>query len=283
MKIAISAESTIDMPKELLNQYDIHTVPFTVLLGDEAKLDGELPVSEIIEYVNKTKILPKTSAVNQAQFEEHFSNLLKDYDAIVHFSLSSCISSACENAKAVAKNMKNVYVVDTKSLSSGIGLLAIYASKLAKKGVDPKEIAERCEKRVPHVQASFVLARLDYLYKGGRCSALQLFGSNLLKLRVQILLKDGQMKPAGKYRGNMDNCIRNYVNDTLKTFDNPDLSEVFITSTTATPEQNEMVREILADHGFKHIMATNAGATITSHCGENTLGILFINDGLSDD
>lgn len=283
MKIAISAESTIDMPKELLNQYDIHTVPFTVLLGDEAKLDGELPVSEIIEYVNKTKILPKTSAVNQAQFEGHFSNLLKDYDAIVHFSLSSCISSACENAKAVAKNMKNVYVVDTKSLSSGIGLLAIYASKLAKKGVDPKEIAERCEKRVPHVQASFVLARLDYLYKGGRCSALQLFGSNLLKLRVQILLKDGQMKPAGKYRGNMDNCIKNYVNDTLKTFDNPDLSEIFITSTTATPEQNEMVREILADHGFKHIMTTNAGATITSHCGENTLGILFINDGLSDD
>lgn len=283
MKIAISAESTIDMPKELLNQYDIHTVPFTVLLGDEAKLDGELPVSEIIEYVNKTKILPKTSAVNQAQFEGHFSNLLKDYDAIVHFSLSSCISSACENAKAVAKNMKNVYVVDTKSLSSGIGLLAIYASKLAKKGVDPKEIAERCEKRVPHVQASFVLARLDYLYKGGRCSALQLFGSNLLKLRVQILLKDGQMKPAGKYRGNMDNCIKNYVNDTLKTFDNPDLSEIFITSTTATPEQNEMVREILADHGFKHIMITNAGATITSHCGENTLGILFINDGLSDD
>ena len=283
MKIAISAESTIDMPKELLNQYDIHTVPFTVLLGDEAKLDGELPVSEIIEYVNKTKILPKTSAVNQAQFEGHFSNLLKDYDAIVHFSLSSCISSACENAKAVAKNMKNVYVVDTKSLSSGIGLLAIYASKLAKKGVDPKEIAERCEKRVPHVQASFVLARLDYLYKGGRCSALQLFGSNLLKLRVQILLKDGKMKPAGKYRGNMDNCIKNYVNDTLKTFNNPDLSEIFITSTTATPEQNEMVREILADHGFKHIMITKAGATITSHCGENTLGILFINDGLSDD
>lgn len=283
MKIAISAESTIDMPQELLDLYDIHTVPFTVLLGDETRLDGQLPVSEIIDYVNKTKILPKTSAVNRDQFETHFNELLKSYDAIVHFSLSSGISSAYENAKAVAQNMENVYVVDTKSLSSGIGLLAIYASKLIKKGLSAKEIAEKCEKRVPSVQASFVLARLDYLYKGGRCSALQLFGSNLLKLRIQIVLKDGQMKPAGKYRGNMDVCIRNYVNDTLKLYDNPDLSEVFITSTTATDEQNEAVREILESYGFKHIMITNAGATITSHCGENTLGILYINDGEHDD
>jgi len=283
MKIAISAESTIDMPKELLAQYDIHTLPFTVILGDEVKLDGEFPVSHIIDYVNKTKVLPKTSAVNQAQFEEHFSRLLNEYDAIIHVSLSSGISCACENAKAVAARMENVYVIDSQSLSSGIGLIAIYASKLVKKGYAPEEIVKKCEERVPHVQASFVLARLDYLYKGGRCSALQLFGSNILKLRIQILVKDGKMKPAGKYRGNMDNCIKNYVIDTLNTYDNPDLSEVFITSTTATDEQNEMVREILKEHGFRHIMATNAGGTITSHCGENTLGILFINDGEHDD
>lgn len=279
MKIALSAESTIDMPKELLAEYDIHTLPFTVILGDEVKLDGEFPVSHIIEYVNQHKVLPKTSAVNQAQFEEHFNNLLKDYDAIIHVSLSSKISSACENAKAVAAKMKNVYVIDSQSLSTGIALIAIYASKLIKKGLDAEEIVKKCEERVPHVQASFVLARLDYLYKGGRCTALQLFGSNILKLRIQILVKDGQMKPAGKYRGNMDNCIRNYVNDTLNEYDNPDLSEVFITSTTATDAQNEMVKQILLDHGFKHVMITNAGGTITSHCGENTLGILFINDG----
>lgn len=282
MRIALSAESTIDMPKDLLNEYDIHTLPFTVFLGDEIKFDGEFPTSHIIDYVNQYKVLPKTGAVNRSQFEDHFNNLLKDHDAVIHISLSSKISSACDNAKAVAAQMKNVYVIDSLSLSSGIGLIAIYASKLIKKGLSPKEIVEKCQQRVPFVQASFVLARLDYLYKGGRCSALQLFGSNILKLRIQILLKDGEMKPAGKYRGNMDACIRNYVNDTLKEYDNPDLSEVFITSTTATDEQNQMVKEILLEHGFKHVMITSAGGTITSHCGENTLGILFINDGEHD-
>lgn len=283
MRIAISAESTIDLPKEILNQYDIHTVPFTVLLGEQTRLDGEIGVHEIVDYVNKTKILPKTSAVNTYQFEEHFGNLLKDYDAVIHFSLSSEISSACQNAKEVAKKLGNVYVIDTRTLSTGIALLAIYASKLAKKGLAPEEIVEKCEKRIPNLQVSFVLARLDYLYKGGRCSALQLFGANLLKLRVQILLKDGKMTPAKKYRGNMDACIRNYVNDTLEVFNNPDLSQVFITATTPSDEQNSFVAEILKEHGFKNITLTTAGATITSHCGENCLGILYINDGGTDD
>lgn len=284
MRIAISAESTIDLPKEILAQYDIHTVPFTVLLGDEAHLDGEIGVKEIVAYVNKTNILPKTSAVNAWQFKEHFDNLLKDYDAVVHFSLSSEISSAYQNALETSKNYDGkVFVVDTRTLSTGIALLAIYASKLAKKGFSAKEIFEKCEKRKDKLQVSFVLARLDYLYKGGRCSALQLFGANLLKLRIQILLKDGKMVPGKKYRGNMDSCIRNYVNDTLAAFNTPDLEQVFITATTATDEQNAMVTEILKEHGFKNINPTTAGGTITSHCGENCLGILYLNDGGTDD
>lgn len=279
MRIALSAESTIDMPKELLEQYDIHTTPFTILLGDDTRLDGDVTSSEIIEYVTKTNVLPKTSAVNSYQFKEHFDNLLKDYDAVIHFSLSSEISSACNNAKETASEMNNVYVIDSRSLSTGIALIAIYASKLRDKGVDPQTIVKKCESRIPDLQVSFVLNRLDYLYKGGRCSALQLFGANLLKLRIQILVKDGKMGPNKKYRGNMDNCIVNYVNDTLETFNNPDLEEVFITNTTATKKQINSVKEILTQRGFKHILVTNAGGTITSHCGENCLGILYINDG----
>lgn len=282
MKIAISAESTIDMPKELLAEYGIKTIPFTVILGSRELRDGDFPVSQIIDYVDKTKTLPKTSAINRAQYEEYFAELRKEYDAVIHISLSSEISSACSNAKAVAAETDGVYVIDSKSLSTGIGLIAIYASKLAKKGIAPEEIVAKCEERVPHVQASFILARLDYLYKGGRCSALQLFGSNVLKLRLQILVKDGKMEPAGKYRGNMDACIDKYVTDTLNQFTDPDLSEVFITSTTATDAQNTLVKKKLEEHGFKHIMITHAGGTITSHCGENTLGILFINDGPHD-
>ena len=283
MRIALSAESTIDLPKELLEKYDIHTTPFTILVGDEPRLDGEISSSEIIDYVNKTGVLPKTSAVNSFQFKEHFEKLLESYDAVVHFALSSEISVACHNAKTTAEEMQNVYVVDSRALSTGIALLAIYASKLRDKGFTPQEIVEKCEKRIPDLQVSFVLNRLDYLHKGGRCSALALFGANFLKLRIQILVKDGKMGPNKKYRGNMSNCIINYVNDTLDTFNNPDLDEIFITHTTATEEQVESVRKILQEHGFKNIHVTTAGGTITSHCGENCLGILYINDGGAND
>ena len=279
MKIALSAESTIDMPANLLKEYDIHTTPFTILLGDEIKLDGEVTCPEIVEYVNKTGILPKTSAVNQFQYKEHWDNLLKEYDAVIHFALSSEISVACHNAKTCAEDYDNVFVIDSRVLSTGIGLLAIYASKLIKKGLDAKTIAEMCTARIHHIQTSFVLARLDYLHKGGRCSALSCFGANLLKLRLQILVKDGKMAPANKYRGNMDKCIINYVNDTLQKYNNPDLEEVFITCTTSSEAQIASVKEILENHGFKHIMVTHAGGTITSHCGEDCLGILYINDG----
>ena len=283
MKIALSAESTIDLPHHLLQKYDIHTTPFTILLGDETKLDGEVPVSEIIDFVNKTGKLPKTSAVNQFQYKEHWDKLLEDYDAVIHICLSSEISVACHNAKTCAQDYDNVYVIDSRSLSTGIALLAIYASKLIKQGLEPKEIVEKVTARIPSLQVSFILERLDYLHKGGRCSALSLFGANLLKLRIQILVKDGKMGPANKYRGNMNRCILNYVNDTLATFNTPDLSEVFITSTTASEEQIESVKAILQEHGFKNVMVTNAGGTITSHCGENCLGILYLNDGEHED
>lgn len=282
MKIAVSAESTVDLPVEILKEFDIKTLPFHVFLGDEDGLDGEITPDRIIKFVDETGKLPKTGAVNRFQFKEHFKNLKKDYDAVIHFSLSSELSSAYENAVAAAGGFSDVYVVDSRTLSTGIALLCIYARKLANKGEDVKTIYEKCLNRIPHVQASFVLKRLDYLYKGGRCSALALFGANILRLRVQILLKNGKMVPGKKYRGNFNHCAVNYVNDSLEQFNNPDLSEVFITYTTADDELVEKIKEILTERGFKNIRPTHAGATITSHCGENCLGILFINDGKED-
>ncbi len=279
LKIAVSAETTVDLTKELLEKYDVKTVPFTVLLGEEAKLDGEITVDEIIDYVNKTKVLPKTSAVNEYQYDEHFEKLLKDYDAIIHFSLSSELSSAYSNAVRSSQKYQNVFVIDSRSLSTGIALLAIYARKLAEKGTSPQEINDLCIKRIPSVQASFELNRVDYLYKGGRCNVLTYLGANVLKIRPQILLKDGKMVSGKKYRGNFSHVVNNYCNDVLEEFNNPDLEEVFLTYTTAEDAVLESVKNILKDRGFKNINVTRAGATITSHCGENCLGILYINDG----
>lgn len=280
MKIAVSAETTVDLTKELLQEYDVHTTPFTILLGDEAKLDGEVECEEIISYVTKTGILPKTSAVNEFQFTEHFEKLLKSYDRVIHFSLSSEMSSAYANAKSAAEKFDGkVKVFDSRSLSTGIALLTLYASELAKAGEPFESLAEKCAKRIPYVQAGFVLERLDYLYKGGRCSSLAYFGANLLKLRPQILVLDGKMGAAKKYRGKIENAVRSYCNDTLERFNHPDLSVGFVTYTTASDEMVEIAKNALAERGFKKIYVTRAGGTITSHCGEHCLGILYINDG----
>ena len=279
MKIAISAESTIDLQKDLLEKYDIKTVAYTVILGNLSGLDGEVTAKEIFAFVEEKKVLPKTSAVNEAQFYDHFSKLLQDYDYVIHFSLSSEMSASYNNARKASVDLKNVYVIDSRVLSTGIALEAIFARKLANLGYEPEKIVEAVTKRIPSVQTSFVLSRLDYLYKGGRCNYLSYLCSALLKIRPQIIVEDGKMRPRSKYVGKIDRCIEKYVDDTLGYFNTPDLEEVFITSTTATKEQVEMVKKKLVKRGFKNIHVTNANATVTSHCGENCLGILYINDG----
>ncbi len=278
MKIAVTCETTVDLPKELLDKFDIKVVPFSLMLGDETKLDGEITTDEIIDYVNKTKKLPKTCAINEYQYEEFFSSVLKEYDGIIHFSLSSEISSTCNNAIKASSKLDNVFVIDTRSLSTGIALQAIYARKLIDEGKSIKEVFDLCMERVPFVQASFELTRLDYLYKGGRCSALSLFGANLLKIRPQIILSNGKMEVAKKFRGSVDFVIKNYVEDILKTYDHPDKENVFITYTTASQIIIDWVYNRLKEEGFKNIYITRANGTITCHCGEDCLGILYIND-----
>lgn len=279
MKVVITAESTIDMPQQLLDEYEIKTLPFMVILGGEEFNDGDITSADIFKFVQEKKMLPKTSAINKESYRTFFEEQLKNADAVVHLSLSSQLSSSCQNAKDVANEMKNVYVVDTLSLSTGIALLAIYASQLASNGLDAVEIFDKVSARVANVQASFVVERLDYLYKGGRCSALALFGANLLKLRPQIIVKEGKMSAYKKYRGSMEKVIPNYCADTLEEFNTPDKKVAFVTYTTATEGMIESAKKALQNAGFEKIYETQAGATITSHCGEHTLGILYLNDG----
>ncbi|MEA5060869.1 MAG: DegV family protein [Erysipelotrichaceae bacterium] len=279
MKIAVSAESTIDLSKAQLKEFDIKIVPFAVTLGDKTAFDGEITPLEIFDFVERTGELPRTSAVNEYQFEEHFKEVLKDHDAIIHFSLSSALSSAYQNAVLASKKFENVFVIDTKSLSTGIALLAIYAHNLALKGEEPKNIVEKCIKRVPFVQASFVLNNLEYLYKGGRCSSLQRFGVNLFKIRPQILVVNGGMISGKMYRGKDNVVVKKYCDDTLESFNNPDKSLAFVTATNYENEIYEIAEKCLLDKGFKKVIRTTAGSTITSHCGDKTIGILFINDG----
>lgn len=279
MRIAISTESTVDLTKELLAEYEIHTVPFTIVMGTNQVADGEITPEEIFSFVVREKILPKTSAVNEFQYEAHFKKLLKEYDEVIHISLSSVLSAAYTNATNVANKLGNVTVIDSRSLSTGIALLCLYAQKLARNGERVSNIINGIYERIPYVQASFALEKVDYLYKGGRCSLLSFIGANLLGIKPQIIVKEGKMIPGRKYRGKMMRVVKQYVEDTLLYYDHPDLSQVFLTYTTADAEIIDMVKAMLVGRGFKRIDITRAGGTISSHCGENCLGILYINDG----
>jgi DegV family protein with EDD domain len=279
MRIALSAETTIDLQKDLLSFYDINIVPYTIIMGEKSELDGVVKGEDIFAYTAKTGKLAKTSAVNQEQFKQHFAKILKNHDEIIHFSLSSDMSSSFNNATLAGKELGHVHVIDSRSLSTGIALLAIYARKLIDSGKDVDEIVELINKRVPYVQASFGLEAVNYLYKGGRCSAVAALGANLLQLRPQIIVKDGKMISGKKFRGPMIKWVKDYVDLTLSEFKNPDHDEVFITYSSAPDEVVDYVRKRLKDAGFKHVMNTTANGTVSCHCGPHTLGVLFINDG----
>ncbi len=278
MKICVSVESTCDLSKELIEKYDISVIPYEIVMGDINFKDGEMSATELFALVDEKGVLPKTNALNEYEYTEYFESLKANSDAVIHICLSSGLSSSCGNAERASKNVEGVYVVDSCSLSTGIGLLAICARELAEEGKTPEQIVEILEERKQKLQASFVIERLDYLYKGGRCNSLAYFGANLLKLRPRIVVKDGKMGADKKYRGQMSKVVAKYCEDVLAESNTPDLDKVFITYTTATEEMVAEAREALESAGFENIYETNAGCTIASHCGANTLGILYFND-----
>ncbi len=279
MKVAISSETSCDLPKDLIERYDIKILPYHIQIGDEVFDDGELSTGELFEHADAKKTLPKTSAINEDEFENHFKNLLEEYDGIVHISLSSELTSATKNAENVAKRFNNVHIVDSRTLSTGIGVLVLYACELAQKGIDAEEIARRVRSRTPYVQVSSVIERLDYLYKGGRCNSLQYLGANLLKIRPRIMIKNGTIGNDKKYRGNIVRVLEQYCRDLLTEYNNPDPNCVFVVYTTATPEMIAVAKKVCEEFGIKHIYESQAGGTVASHCGAHTLGLMYLNDG----
>ena len=279
MKIAISTESCCDMPQKVIERYNLNVVPYHIHLGDTELIDGEISTAELFERADALKTLPKTAAINEFQFEEHFGKLKQEYDAIIHISLSSELTSATANARKVGERLGNIYVVDSRTLSSGVGLLAVYASELVEKGYDPEEIIRRVNARRDAVQCSSVIERLDYLYKGGRCNALVYFGANLLKIRPRIVINNGKIGTDRKYRGDIVRVQEKYCHEILQEYSTPDLTRVFVVYTTATPEMIEVAKKACVDAGFKEIYEAQAGGTVASHCGAHTLGIMYINDG----
>ena len=278
MSIMITGDSTIDLSPELLKKYCVQTVPLYVNMGDQSYRDGvDMQPEDIYAYVEKTGELPKTSAPSVQDYIDFFARLRKEYDEIVHFNLSSELSVSHQNARLAAEEVDGVHVIDSRNLSTGTGLLVLEACDRAAAGMKAEDICREIGELIPKVEASFILNRLDFLAKGGRCSSLLALGANVLKLRPVIMVKDGKMDVGKKYRGAYDKCVEKYVEGQLAGREDIRGNRVFLTHTKCRPETLAMVKAKLAElQLFDEILETTAGGTITNHCGEETLGVLFI-------
>lgn len=285
MKIKITADSTCDLGKELIQQYDIGILPLHVSLGEDDFFDGEsVTPDQLLAYYTVTKKLPKTGSRSVEDFQNFFRGFLEQgYDAIIHYSLSSCMSSSYNNAVVASQDMPNVYVVDTLNLSTGSGLLILDACDMVAQGATPQQICERSQSRTKAVQASFIIDTLEFLHKGGRCSSLSYLGANLLQIKPIIEVKDGKMSVARKPIGKYVRCLDKYVAEVKSLYTNPDTKRCFVTHTPMDMQLAQHVVDVVKSWGiFQEVIRTDAGSTITTHCGANTLGVLFINDGGKD-
>ncbi len=282
MKVKISADSTVDLSRELVQEYNVAIMPLHVSLGDKDCLDGvTIQPEDIYQYYADTKKLPKSGARSAEEYKEFFEQQLQEgYDAIVHFCISAEMSASYQNAKIAADQMEEVYVVDSRQLSTGIGLLVLDACDMVKEGMTAKQIYERALSRCDQAKSSFIVDTLEFLYKGGRCSALKYFGANLLSIKPCLEVKDGRIGVEGKPMGRYRHCVAKYCDNIRKKITDPDPKRVFVTHTRMDDGIVEEVVECVKSWGiFEEVLETTAGCTVTTHCGANTIGILYFNDG----
>ncbi|NLT15618.1 MAG: DegV family protein [Clostridiales bacterium] len=279
MRVKITSDSTCDLSPELIDRFHIGILPMVITFGDTPHRDGvDITPEDIYRFVAESGTLPKTCAMNTAEYSDFFRRNTADGSALVHFCIGSGFSSTCQNARIAAEDTENVFVVDSENLSAGQGLLVLRAAEMAKEGMGAREIAEACQLLASKVEASFVLDDLTYLVKGGRCSGAAAFGANVLKLKPCIEVRHGIMTPAKKYRGRMCSVILEYVTDKLRARKDLDTRRIFITHTRCEPEWVEAAKQRVTELApdFTEVLETTAGATVTTHCGPSTLGVLFI-------
>lgn len=278
MRYQITSDSTCDLSPEQLEKYNIRLLSLYVDMDGRTLRDGvDVKPDDIYAHVAAGGGLPKTAAVNMADYVRAFTELSAKNDFVIHVCISMDFSCCYQNAKLAAADFDNVYVVDSRNLSTGHGLVVLEAERMAREGMEPEAIVAAIEALTGRVEASFILDRLDYMKMGGRCSAVTLLGANLLRLRPCIEVRDGKMGVGKKYRGSFEKCLVQYITDKLGGRTDLELRRVFITH-SGLPEQTvqKAVETVQRLQKFEEIDVTRAGCTVSSHCGPGTIGVLFI-------
>lgn len=275
----ISTDSPADVPQTLCARYGIHVIGLHVTLGDRSFTDGvDVAPDDLYAYYKKTGALPKTSAVSIAEYRDFFAALTAGGCEVVHVAFSSKLSATYQNACLAAEEVGRVHVVDSKSLTTGMALLCICAAELAEAGADAQTVVRALEARREKVVTTFLLDKLEFLRKGGRCSALTALGANVLGIKPQIVMRDGALTVGKKYRGRLEGCQMQYVRDLLAEYaGRMDLSRCFLSHTAGvSDEQLGALRREAEAAGFREVFVTTVGCTITTHCGERTFTFEFM-------
>ena len=279
--VCITYDSTCDLTPQLLERFQIRTVPLTIQSGERVFADdGQYTSADLYADYRRNGTLPKTAAVSPEEFKNFFLPILEEGYDIVHIDISSELSCTCQNAVLAAQELAEqgrVCVVDSRQLSTGGGLLALQGAKLRDSGMDAADVAEKLRGLASCGDTSFVLDTLEYMWKGGRCSGVAALGANVLKLKPCLEMREGKLVVCKKYRGAMGKVYRQYITERLagKTVveDHAFITHSGEVSEDTLRELTELVRELAP---FKEVFITQAGCTVSSHCGPGTLGVLFL-------
>ena len=278
MKIKVMSDSTCDLSAHLLTEYDITLAPLTVIKADAQFQDGvTITPADIFDHVANGGALCSTAAVSIGEYEDLFAKYANDYDALIHINIGSGFSACYQNATLAAEDFSNVRIIDSQNLTTGQGLVVLKACELAKTATDLDTLAEELRAYTEKIEASFLVDKLDYLVKGGRCSSAAALGANLLNLKPCIEVKNGKMSVVKKYRGNYTKCLASYVKERLDGRDDIDHTTLFVTKTVVSDDCYATVLDTVRSCGnFKHVYETTAGCTVSCHCGPGTLGVIFV-------
>lgn len=276
--VYITADSPCDLPKELIEKYDIRITPLTISLGMDSHLDGiDIQIQDIFDYHARTGDTAKTSAVAPQTYIDLFRELTQDGSEVVHIALSSKISSTCQNAMIAAGEVEGVYVIDSLALHTGMAHLVLEACSRREQGMAAQQIAAEITALVPKVQTTFMVNTLDYLKAGGRCSALTAFGANLLSIKPCIGMTEGSLGVAKKYRGKVDKVYKQYIDDRLADLNGIDTRRVFV-SHSALEETffNSLVDYVKSKNVFDEVLTSVAGCTISTHSGPDAFAVIYM-------
>ena len=277
MNIKILSDSTCDLPQELLEKYNISLVPLTIVKDAKSFSDGvDITPADIFAHVAAGGNLCSTAAVGVGAYEDWFQKFADDYDGVLHINISSEFSSSHQNARLAADMFDNVRVIDSRNLSTGQGLVVLKACELAKNCFSLDQLESEILNYIPKVEASFLIDKLEYMVKGGRCSAVAVLGANLLNIKPCIEVKDGKMSVVKKYRGSFEKCLASYIKDRLQNRDDLDDQTLFLTRTVVSDTALETVSQAVAEsQPFQNTYWSEAGCTVSCHCGPGTFGVLF--------